>query len=28
GYANVYNFMNMVYYINGGESFHYPLKST
>lgn len=28
GYANVYNFMDMVYYINGGESFHYPLKST
>lgn len=28
GYANVYNFMDMVYYINGGKSFHYPLKST
>ena len=28
GYANVYNFMDMVYYINGGECFLYPLKST
>ena len=28
GYANVNNFMDMVYYINGGECFHYPLKST
>lgn len=28
GYANVYNFMDMVYYINGGESFHYPHDST
>ena len=28
GYANVHNFMDMVYYINGGECFHYPLKST
>ena len=27
-YANVYNFMDMVYYINGGESFHYPHDST
>ncbi|BAR52729.1 transposase [Tannerella forsythia KS16] len=28
GYANVNNFMDMVYYINGGRNFHYPLKST
>ena len=28
GYANVDNFIDMVYYINGGEVFHYPLKST
>jgi transposase len=28
GYANVYNFMDMVYYINGGECFLYPHKST
>lgn len=28
GYANVNNFIDMVYYINGGEVFRYPLKST
>lgn len=28
GYTNVYNFMDMVYYINGGKCFHCPLKST
>ena len=28
GYANVNNFIDMVYYINGGDVFHYPLKST
>ncbi len=28
GYANVNNFIDMVYYINGGDGFHYPLKST
>lgn len=27
GYSNVSNFMDMVYYINGGECFHYPHKS-
>ena len=28
GYANVDNFIDMVYYINGGDEFRYPLKST
>lgn len=28
GYANVNNLIDMVYYINGGDVFHYPLKST
>lgn len=28
GYANVNNLIDMVYYINGGDNFHYPLKST
>ena len=28
GYSNVNNFMDMVYYINGGDNFRYPLKST
>ena len=28
GYSNVSNFMDMVYYINGGECFHYPHEST
>ena len=28
GYTNVDNFMDMVYYINGGDCFHYPHKST
>ena len=27
GYANVNNLIDMVYYINGGDVFHYPLKS-
>lgn len=27
GYTNVNNFMDMVYYINGGNSFRYPLDS-
>lgn len=26
GYANVNNLIDMVYYINGGDVFHYPLK--
>lgn len=28
GYTNVNNFVNMIYYVNGGQIFHYPLKST
>lgn len=28
GYSNVSNFMDMVYYINGGECFRYPHEST
>ena len=28
GYTNVNNFMDMVYYINRGDCFRYPLKST
>lgn len=28
GYTNVNNFMDMVYYINGGDCLRYPLKST
>lgn len=28
GYTNVDNFVNMIYYVNGGQNFHYPLKST
>ena len=28
GYSNVHNFIDMVYYINRGDCFHYPLKST
>jgi transposase len=28
GYSNVDNFMDMVYYINGGDCFHYPHEST
>ena len=28
GFADIDNFMDMVYYINGGECFLYPLKST
>ena len=28
GYSSVSNFMDMVYYINGGECFRYPHEST
>ncbi|WP_158608361.1 transposase [Alloprevotella sp. OH1205_COT-284] len=27
GFANIQSFINMIYYINGGENFAYPLKT-